>query len=97
MSALSASPFSLRTVADLSVSHRFGLEAQTKKQIQELRSTELHYNRRRKLLGLAFSITNYTLPLLVMVVTFAVFTLVQGGQLVRLLFSSSSRSAGVES
>lgn len=61
----------------------FGLESKTKEQIQKLRSTELKFNRRRKLLGLAFSITNYTLPLLVMVVTFAVFTLVQGGQLVR--------------
>ena len=61
-------------------------------EITSLRAKELALNRQRKLLGLAMSISNYTLPLLVMVVTFGIYSTVQGGKLVCLeLFQAASR------
>lgn len=56
----------------------------TDSEITSLRAKELALNRTRKLLGLAMQICNYTLPLLVMVVTFGIFSTIQGGKLVSL-------------
>ncbi|CED83676.1 Multidrug resistance-associated protein/mitoxantrone resistance protein, ABC superfamily [Phaffia rhodozyma] len=68
-------------INSLRITKMFGIEENVKAQIQELRSKELKLNRKRKLLSMGMSVSNYTLPLLVMVVTFAVFTVFQHGDL----------------
>lgn len=42
----------------------FGIEENVKLQIQELRAEELRLNRKRKLLSLGMSISNYTVRVL---------------------------------
>ncbi|KAL7413558.1 P-loop containing nucleoside triphosphate hydrolase protein [Mrakia frigida] len=68
-------------INSLRITKMFGIEENVKASIQELRAKELKLNRKRKLLSLGMSVANYTLPLLVMVVTFACFAIVQKGNL----------------
>lgn len=68
-------------INSLRVTKMFGLETEVKAQIQEIRAKELKLNKKRKLLSLGMSVANYTLPLLVMVVTFACFVVFQKGNL----------------
>ncbi|WRT65691.1 uncharacterized protein IL334_002636 [Kwoniella shivajii] len=59
----------------------FGWEDRVKERIAAKRETELHLIWQRRLTSLAVFILNQILPVLTMVVTFAMYTLVQGRQL----------------
>ncbi|KAI0685987.1 hypothetical protein BC835DRAFT_1420713 [Cytidiella melzeri] len=55
----------------------FGWESRVKKTVAEKREEELYWVWKRKLLGMASSTANHTIPLIHMVVTYAIYTLVQ--------------------
>ncbi|KEP52172.1 multidrug resistance-associated ABC transporter [Rhizoctonia solani 123E] len=54
----------------------FGWEAKIRAQVDEKRETELHWYRKKRVLVLVNLVTNYTLPTIIMVITFACHTLV---------------------
>ncbi|KAJ1305460.1 hypothetical protein OPQ81_000470 [Rhizoctonia solani] len=54
----------------------FGWETKTKAQVDEKRELELHWYKKKRILVLAILITDYTLPMVVMMITFACHTLV---------------------
>ncbi|CAE6514065.1 unnamed protein product [Rhizoctonia solani] len=54
----------------------FGWETKTSAQVNEKRETELHWYKKKRTLVLANLITNYILPTIVMMITFACHTLV---------------------
>ncbi|KAH7319538.1 P-loop containing nucleoside triphosphate hydrolase protein [Rhizoctonia solani] len=54
----------------------FGWETKTSAQVNEKRETELHWYKKKRTLVLANLVTNYILPTIVMMITFACHTLV---------------------
>ncbi|CEL54793.1 ATP-binding cassette transporter abc4 OS=Schizosaccharomyces pombe (strain 972 / ATCC 24843) GN=abc4 PE=3 SV=1 [Rhizoctonia solani AG-1 IB] len=69
----------------------FGWENKTKAQVEEKREAELYWYKKKRILVLANLVTNYTLPMIVMMITFACHTLVFKQKLdASMVFSSIS-------